>query len=263
MKKFWGWLCRLDAGEGIALAVLSAGLLIVGWETISGIWSAVVGSLQPEMVKVKGTDYDLIAQRSMSAAAWWMVIITGISALVGSLGLYLIARTLQEAKRSADAAEKAVKASQKAVKTARKMGEAQVRAYVMVANAELYWVGGDEWELKVQVVNSGQTPAFKVWVEATICLEDGLGNQEIVEEMDVSLHDLPASSDAAARLRSRKLEVALQAMEADAEPFLAILISVCYDTIFEEGEDVEAPYYGTQSSHFAPFELTRDFGEEE
>lgn len=263
MKRLRELVRELKVGDWIAALVVFALSAFVLWFTAGNLWNMAVSSLQPPLLDDNDlTRIDVIAQRSMAAAAWWMVMISGVSAIVSGFGLYLIAHTLKEARRSADAAERAVKASQKAVKTARKMGEAQVRAYVMVANAELHWAGNDEWELRAQIVNSGQTPAFKVWVEATVVLEDDEGNQQTVEEIDVSLHDLPANSNAFAQFVLRKLEPALKQMRGRGEPFLEVLISVCYDTIFDEGELNEAPYYGTQDGFRSPFELTRDFSEE-
>lgn len=187
MKKLWRWLRTLDAGEWIALVVFLGACAFVLALVAANIWSVVVGSLQPEMAKVKGTDYDLIAQRSMSAAAWWMVIITGTSAVVGAAGLYLIYRTLKEAKRSADAAvasvrysEKAAasaeisaKSAQKALKSTEAMGERQVRAYAILSSAKIRI---ERRTLRpfmtITVTNSGQTPASGLILDFTVQMED-------------------------------------------------------------------------------------------
>lgn len=157
MDRLRDWLRSLDAGEGIALAAVVLGTCFVLWFTVVSFWSAIVGSLQPEMTEaVNPAHYDLVAQRSMSAAAWWMVMITGLSVAVGAAGLYLIARTLQEAKRSADAAENAVAATLQ-------IGKQQVRAYLNIDEAlakldnhhVLFSVDAD-------LRNSGQSPAQEV-----------------------------------------------------------------------------------------------------
>lgn len=162
MKKLWGWLRTLDAGDWIAVVVLLGGLAFVVGLVAANTWSMVVGSLQPEMVKFKGTEYDLIAQRSMSAAAWWMVVVTGIATLIGGLSLGLIALTLREARRSADAAIDAVDASRQAVIATREVGQAQVRAYLIVKSASLTYESNGNVTIKYTLYNSGQTPARRV-----------------------------------------------------------------------------------------------------
>lgn len=162
MKKLWGWLRTLNAGEWIAMVVLFGGSAFVLWLVAANTWSAVVGSLQPEIVKFKGTEYDLIAQRSMSAAAWWMVIVTGIATLIGGVSLGLIALTLREARRSADAAIDAVDASRQAVVATREVGQAQVRAYLIVKSASLTYESNGNVTIRYTLYNSGQTPARRV-----------------------------------------------------------------------------------------------------
>jgi hypothetical protein len=104
---------------------------------------------------------DLAAQHSMAAAAWWMVVISGTSTAVGGLGLYLIARTLQEAKRSADAGEQVVDATVQ-------IGKRQVRAYLNIQKAK---VAVDRNHIVAMVDadlrNSGQSPAKKIRGTAT------------------------------------------------------------------------------------------------
>lgn len=261
MRKIWSFLRSFNTGDWMASVIVISLSAWVLWTIAGNMWNFTVASLQPalpEAILRAETRYDLVAQRSMAAAAWWMVIITGISALVGSAGLLLIALTLREARRSANAADKAVEASQAAIDTTREMGQAQVRAYVMVADAELGWDGNGQYALTVEIVNSGQTPAFRVWVEATFYVADDAGEEQFVEEVDVSLHDMPAQSEADAVLISDKLDAALEAANSLDVTFVTVSISICYDTVFEEGEEVEAAYYGTEETRRSNIELTRD-----
>ncbi|GAB5426962.1 MAG: hypothetical protein Devi2KO_04210 [Devosia indica] len=106
--------------------------------------------------------HDLAAQMSMAAAAWWMVGITGTSTAVGGIGLYLIARTLQEAKRSADAGEEAVKATER-------IGKRQVRAYLNIEKAKAKLDSSYIWiAVDAELHNSGQSPANNVRGTAAI-----------------------------------------------------------------------------------------------
>lgn len=156
MKNTWSWLRSLDAGERIASTVVVFCVVLVVWLALGNLWSTVVSSLQPEMTDAGPTHYDLVAQRSMSAAAWWMVMITGVSVAVGTVGLYLIARTLQEAKRSADAAEMAVQATLR-------IGKQQVRAYLNVEDAVAKLGSYDLlFTVDADLRNSGQSPAQNV-----------------------------------------------------------------------------------------------------
>ena len=264
MKKLWRWLRTLDAGEGIALAVLTAGLLIVGWGTISGIWSAIVGSLQPEMVKVKGKDYDLIAQRSMSAAAWWMVVITGSSTMVGGLGLYLIARTLQEAKRSADAAELAVQASQQAIVTAREMGQAQVRAYLIVTELETsYNSGGTPREhfISATFENSGETPAGKIYVEIEVFAGTDDRTKASILYRSETVSDLATGK--AAKVAFWTDKIAAVPGNGDTSFWeVELVLTITYEDVFGQDREIVTRYFDYQYAPIESLDLARDISKE-
>jgi hypothetical protein len=185
MNQVKDWIRSLNAGEWIALVVIVVGAFLVGLLTTVNTWSAIVDSLQPE---ITGADdaahYDLVAQRSMSAAAWWMVMITGLSVGVGAAGLYLILRTLQEAKRSADAAENAVA-------TTLRIGKQQVRAYLNVEDAvaklESHHI---MFTVDADLRNSGQSPAQEVGGKADLRFVEFFTypDGEIGTEVLASLH---------------------------------------------------------------------------
>lgn len=154
--KALNYLRTFNAGDWIALSVWVAGLVFTGCGLVSNLWAVAVGSLQPEILKIETVDEDLFAQRSMAAAAWWMVALTGLSLVVGAFTLYLIFRTLQEAKRSADAAHGAVEATML-------IGKRQVRAYLDIENATAT-VDRQQFIFSVDASlgNSGQSPARSV-----------------------------------------------------------------------------------------------------
>jgi hypothetical protein len=114
---------------------------------------------------------DLALQQSMTTSSWWMVTITTIASAVGGASLYLIALTLREAKRSADAADKAVNVALASNLAARDIGQAQVRAYAVIASANLRTESDQALFVEFQFKNSGQTPARSVVTTATLALQ--------------------------------------------------------------------------------------------
>jgi hypothetical protein len=70
---------------------------------------------------------------------------------------------------AAIAAIVAAKAAQDAVEVARDIGQKQVRAYLMVKSMDLRHTKG-RWQIKMEVVNAGQSPAFDCHYEATVTI---------------------------------------------------------------------------------------------
>jgi membrane protein YqaA with SNARE-associated domain len=185
MDKLRALLRGFDLGDWIASVVVVGGLVWVFWNTTGNLWNVAVGSLIPTLPVDSDTDLlDLIAQRSMAAAAWWMVFITGASTFVGGLGLYLIARTLQEAKRSADQAQRSADMAELAVSAAyagneenRRLGQAQVRAYMVVKSASATRYADGSIQVDFHLFNSGQTPASVVSVGTDFWFEFSEGEE--------------------------------------------------------------------------------------
>jgi hypothetical protein len=153
--RLWNYLRTFDAGEWIALTVILICFSFVVWGGLGTAWSGVSASVAVPSPDEVGR-LDLMAQQNMVAAAWWMVGITMMSSAIGALGLYLIFRTLQEAKRSADAAHSAVAATMM-------IGKRQIRAYIDIENATAKI---DRYQMVLTVdanfVNSGQSPARNI-----------------------------------------------------------------------------------------------------
>jgi len=150
--RFWNHLRSFDAGEWIAFAFFGAGSFVVLWGTSARLLAAAFqGATLP--VPLDGGAPDLLAQQNMAAASWWMVGLTAISAAIGALSLFLIFRTLLEAKRSADAAHSAVEATLL-------IGKRQVRAYLDIEDP-VAKIDRMQFVLTVdaRLSNSGQSPA--------------------------------------------------------------------------------------------------------
>ncbi|WP_108461352.1 hypothetical protein [Devosia naphthalenivorans] len=250
----------MNVGEG------ASGAILFGAGVLGGVMLVAMLPGMPWIASVPdpANNLDLGAQRSMAAAAWWMVVITAASAVVGAGGLYLIYRTLREAKRSADAADKAVAASLAAVEGARDIGQAQVRAYIIISRAIVAHMSSGEYEIQFSFVNAGQTPATGIWVEYKLFLGSVDGESPLESEDGESRSDLApndaraADFDLAPSVRD-KLNVVKQA-KSD-EVFLEI--EIFYDDVFGVTHAAKASYYGFGSDvdEDGSVRLYRDLGE--
>jgi hypothetical protein len=132
-------------------------------------------TLQNMHAASSGGDLDLVAQQSMADAAWFMVMLTALTGVVGGLTLYLIFRTLQEAKRSADAGEAAVREARENTVASERIGKAQVRAYLGIREVSVTF-GMADASLEFTVFNAGQSPGRAVSVYTSCPDEPYFGN---------------------------------------------------------------------------------------
>jgi hypothetical protein len=109
---------------------------------------------------------DLRAQESMAVWAFWMFAASVASVLLTAVGVGLILRTLYHTKRAADYARDMVVearsttvAAERAVAETKRIGEAQVRAYLSVTSCGIERLEGSFANLRMMVKNSGQSPA--------------------------------------------------------------------------------------------------------
>lgn len=105
---------------------------------------------------------DLSAQKSMARAAWAAFAIS----VAGLLGLGF---TVVFAALAWNAAADGAKAAWKAEESARKMGMAQVRAYLTFENAVFVFERG-EFRLRFEIHNCGQSPARFVVAKRVSCI---------------------------------------------------------------------------------------------
>ena len=267
MKKIWAWLRTLDAGDWIALLVALGSSAFAVALVAANTWSAVVGSLQPEMIKFKGTDYDLIAQRSMSAAAWWMVACTIVSVLVSTLAVVLVSLNLREArlvtkeaKRSADMAERSVSASRDGVAATMEAGKAQMRAYLMVANAVLSKDGSHQCNLLVDFKNAGQTPALRVGMRVLIWTDDAEAETLILEEWEPTFDLAPGAEDTLT-FSSERLAQKLHHLNWGERLNVSLKIEIQYEDVFQDHQLAEASFWGRGQSSMSGVQLFREMEE--
>jgi hypothetical protein len=88
----------------------------------------------------------------MARWALLMLVISGVGVTVTAGGVYYVARTL-------DATRDAVKAANKTADEAKRIGEAQVRAYLSCQGAK-YEISSDWVTCEVTIHNHGQSPAI-------------------------------------------------------------------------------------------------------
>jgi hypothetical protein len=107
-------------------------------------------------------EQDLESQRTMATWSRW-------SGWATWLGVILLAATLWETTRTTIAAANAAEASQDAIDVARSTAKRQLRAYVAISGGGTELVniieGGLGIRVRVNLINSGQTPAydFSTW----------------------------------------------------------------------------------------------------
>lgn len=118
-----------------------------------GLWS-----VQPAASDVSLNELDLEAQQTM---AFWTIWVAGASVagvMIGGFGLFYLARTYEQAKLATAAANRRAD-------EARKVGEAQVRAYLSYSHANAQLTGDcSQIDLAFRVDNSGASPANDVLI---------------------------------------------------------------------------------------------------
>lgn len=95
---------------------------------------------------------DLQAQRKMAQWAFWMVWVSGAGVLVGGIGIIYLAMTYNEARKATTAAENTVKET-------RKIGEAQIRAYLAGSHGG-FRITKEIVQADLIFRNEGQSPAI-------------------------------------------------------------------------------------------------------
>lgn len=206
----------------------------------------------PPIIGPVSLDYlDLAAQRSMSDAAWWMVIITGFSTCVGGLGLYLIARTLLETRKAAQATQQGANAS-----------ETAVRPFLLVEFAKAA-IDRDALVISYKVKNSGVSPAYRAAFRVTLLVTSIDGTKRHERTSTKSRSDIAAGAERTATARFDKM-LAADVSDDHGDLLVRAEITLLYSDIFGR-EHSEASRYGRGLSYFGLDEtksLYRDVGKD-
>lgn len=135
---------------------------------------------------------DLEAQQDMAFWAMLMVAVSAVSVVVAGVAVYLVFLTLREAGKTTKAARNAVEETQNATSEAKRaneiaqqavanserMGQLQVRAYLIIASAYVRLLNNGNIEISGICKNSGQTPAGNVIVHFRCRISFDLQNDE-------------------------------------------------------------------------------------
>jgi hypothetical protein len=104
--------------------------------------------------------YDLQAQQDMAKWALLMLIVTGV-------GVALIAMTVWQTRGVLREAKKTTSAANRTVDETKRIGDAQVRAYLGIGGFELVnYIKGAKPKIRFTIKNFGQTPALDVVYES-------------------------------------------------------------------------------------------------
>lgn len=170
--------------------------------------------------------HDLEAQRGMMAAAWYMVLLTAISIVIGIGGLVALVLTLRETRR---------------------IGEAQTRAYLVVMEASVERGQQGDWVVRFAFNNSGQTPSVSLMTEIEVWYEIGMENawvdsgiprlRELRSRSDIASHDTKHA------VYSFDIEDGRSQLGLDKFMRLRTRITLRYKDVFGEGNEVEARYH--------------------
>lgn len=132
---------------------------------------------------------DLLAQQGMEEATRGMADLAQYQTWLIGIGTALLLVTLWLTRQANKAATKAAVAAEEAVKVTRELGQAQIRAYLTCASADIIlesnWLGC--W---ATIRNSGSSPARDVEIVATISI---YGEQVFGKEEDPLIQKLASS----------------------------------------------------------------------
>lgn len=224
---------RVD-GLGILLVGLTAVLAMVFAFAVHWVPGAVPTTCDSACLD-RG---DLVAQNSMTAAAWGMLAVTVFSALVGVVTILFLALTLRETRQ--------------ATTVAREIGEKQARAYLNITGCTV--VGTRIREIadaKLTIRNTGSSPARSLHLQATIravALHFEGETQNIVEtellrlETTTPVHSVSGGEEATATAQFVSQDSLTDVVTRRRSTLVHVILNLRYETVFGE-EDVETAVF--------------------
>jgi hypothetical protein len=205
----------------------------------------------------------------MAKWAFWMFVAALASVLLTSAGVFLIWRTLHHTRRAADAAGKAVTEAENATAAAnrttdetRRIGEAQVRAYLSITDATVEILNRNNApQIKVRLRNSGQSPAknVQIFVKAALIIRPDyvrVITKPKVEEREPGLGSDIASNEESKHFTTRSVLDSLNKRELDEWQAGSLLcmetvLNITFEDAFKnviEDEQWWATAFGRSSS---------------
>lgn len=199
-------------------------------------------------------DNDLKAQESMAFWATLLTIATMVQIVIGGIGLFLLvgafeqgAVQLRNARKANVAATRANLAtrevSEAQIREARRLGEAQVRAYVTCTKCEVVRVGAaTKPSAKATIKNSGQSPAAVVRVKISVGVErlPQMNNVMILVWNEESTRGLAASGeDEVSATAKYPLSAEDFASIEQGKSAVFVYVEISYIDVFGKQNDVE------------------------
>lgn len=173
---------------------------------------------------------DLEAQQEMAQWAFWMVIVSGVSAAIAAFAVGLLYLTLKETRRATKAATDAAGAAQDTVAVTREIAQAQLRAYVLPVSNKLREEGGSV-KIRLGFKNFGQTPAHSIESYAFSCVSDSKPGISVMPLPAAPLYTQPFLAPGVTFSHTTVVEHSLErAIEVFAKPdafYTHILIRYC------------------------------------
>lgn len=145
---------------------------------------------------------NLQAQRNMARWAFGAMLAAAVEVLISAVGILLIWRTLVHTRNVVEAAKEANKiakaAADESLAETRRIGEAQTRAYISVSKCFVMFKDG-KVDLRVNLRNSGQSPALQVRWHATVTFmvdaDTGLREGETSLDVRPIVYDVAAQGE--------------------------------------------------------------------
>jgi hypothetical protein len=121
---------------------------------------------------------DLEAQESSANSTRWLLLIAGLQTCLAIFGTWLVWRTLKFNGLALKTAQDSILASREANLISREIGESQIRAYLYCKSAK-YRLEKDEIYAKLDIGNSGQSPASDITISGELIIHDVGGRQSM------------------------------------------------------------------------------------
>ena len=238
MKSLWR-ICRLANAATWSIMFFAVGVLagVMLIAMLPGMpWASTMLDIAPELAAEKPIEtLDLGAQRSMAAAAWWMVAGTLLSTMVSVAALVMLSRTLNETRRTND--------------ISMIVGKNQTRAYVGAVSGELKVFNGTVAVLSMVLKNAGQSPARGVVIDITMQVygfDDQPWRPRLTESYRASGADIGAgeTGHAGTVLFDITQERLLERLDPEEPGKISFWLRISYRDVFDDKHN-EVVFLGT------------------
>ena len=174
---------------------------------------------------------DLQAQQDMAFYALLMFAASLATVLITALGVWFVKRTLDATLQAVKDTGRATLAVEKANELAERNARVQLQAYVSITNPSIEFPCGSSIAFKVEVANSGQSPARSVQLEILVGIKEYDGPLPLLP-IPYSIGDIPVGGRAFAQYDvpwDKDLILSIR----DNRTKFDISVIATFDTVFE------------------------------